>query len=454
MLLSTIWIILNTSMKKGGILTQLPPMALLRWAGLLLATGMVVSSILGWYLELDSPTNRIIIVGCTVVLGLIVYLLSRGEAREKQALAKSREAEIIQRERVMAIINNMSEAVISTDERGMIQTYNAASLNLLDTNLNLTGKQFDEAIALQTITGKRYRLPLAHDSISHPDLRDDLILHQRDETVTIELTRLPIRSALRSHLKSTPRTNGYVFILRDITRAKSLETEKDEFISVVSHELRTPITIAEATLSNLELALSRRDIPSSQLKSYIDDAHEQIIYLARIVNDLSTLSRAERGTDDTPEEIDVSEMVHDLYHEYCPRAERAGLRLDLELAPQLGTVHASRLYLKELLQNFLTNAIKYTRVGTITIIVARTQHGVSFAIKDTGIGIAKSEQAKIFDKFYRSEDYRTRETRGTGLGLYVAAKLAHKLGTRITLTSRLNHGSTFRFVLVDRSADK
>ena len=74
-----------------------------------------------------------------------------------------------------------------------------------------------------------------------------------------------------------------------------------------------------------------------------------------------------------------------------------------------------------------------------------------FEVKDTGIGISKSDQAKIFNKFYRSEDYRTRETGGTGLGLYVATKLAKKLGTKIGIHSRLNHGSSFSFTLSDKN---
>jgi len=103
--------------------------------------------------------------------------------------------------------------------------------------------------------------------------------------------------------------------------------------------------------------------------------------------------------------------------------------------------------LHELLQNFITNAIKYTKEGSITLEVARKKDTIHFAVKDTGIGISKSDQAKVFNKFYRSEDYRTRETGGTGLGLYVAVKLAKKLGTEIDLSSRLNHGSTFSFTL-------
>ena len=72
---------------------------------------------------------------------------------------------------------------------------------------------------------------------------------------------------------------------------------------------------------------------------------------------------------------------------------------------------------------------------------------IKFVVKDTGIGISKSDQAKVFQKFYRSEDYRTRETSGTGLGLYVTEKLAHKIGVSIQLVSRLNHGSSFSFTL-------
>ena len=108
---------------------------------------------------------------------------------------------------------------------------------------------------------------------------------------------------------------------------------------------------------------------------------------------------------------------------------------------------ASRLYLEELLQNFITNAIKYTTQGSVTIIARSSAGKVMFSVKDTGIGISRSDQNKVFNKFYRSEDYRIRETGGTGLGLYVSTKLARKLHTTIELKSRLNHGSTFSFTL-------
>jgi signal transduction histidine kinase len=193
--------------------------------------------------------------------------------------------------------------------------------------------------------------------------------------------------------------------------------------------------------------MERKDIAKNILKEGIATAHDQVIFLSKMVNDLSTLSRAERGVADAPEEIDVRNLVNDLYNEYAPQAQAKNLSFDLDLSSHLGSLVASRLYLKELLQNFITNSVKYTKEGGITLHVSRKDDSITFEVKDTGIGISKSDQAKVFNKFYRSEDYRTRETGGTGLGLYVAAKLSRKLGTRIELRSRLNHGSSFSITL-------
>ena len=95
------------------------------------------------------------------------------------------------------------------------------------------------------------------------------------------------------------------------------------------------------------------------------------------------------------------------------------------------------------MQNLVTNALKYTKEGSVTIKGQREATGVVLRVIDTGIGISKSDQKHIFQKFYRSEDYRTRESSGTGLGLYVCKKLAEKIGLSLVFESRLNHGTTF-----------
>jgi len=159
------------------------------------------------------------------------------------------------------------------------------------------------------------------------------------------------------------------------------------------------------------------------------------------------LSRAERGIADATEEINVTDLLHSLHHKYQKEAETRNLQLNIDLGTKLGTVNVSRLYLEELLQNLITNALKYTKEGSVTLQAKHSKNMVRFTIADTGIGISRGDQTKVFGKFYRSEDYRIRETNGTGLGLYVSTKLAHKLNTTVELKSRLNHGSAFSFEL-------
>ena len=349
--------------------------------------------------------------------------------------------------RLLTIINNLADATFSTDENGKILMYNAASLDLLDTNQDLTGKQLSTLFTLHDSDDKKINMTTLLKEATKETRRDDLIHTYSDgETIRIELTYAPIKSTFSKQKGET--IIGYVLIARDITKQKSLEEERDEFISVISHELRTPVTIVEGDISNIQLMLDQPELPDMKvIKKALKSSHDHILYLARMVNDLSTLSRAERGVGEAPESINVVELIHALHHRYSEDAKSKKLALDIDITGKPGYIHASRLYVEELLQNFITNAIRYTKEGTITLMANQKDGMIRFTVKDTGIGISRSDQQKIFKKFWRSEDYRIRETNGTGLGLYVASKLARKLKTQITLTSRLNHGSSFSFEL-------
>lgn len=376
------------------------------------------------------------------LVGLTITHIGLVNARERIAYNKSRRKESLQREKLTTLINAMGDAVINTDENGIIRIYNSATLNLLDTNATLSGQSIDKILRLSDEDGVGLKLFKYTQKANHIFSRRDLS-HKldNDEKIKLYINASPVRPTYHQKAQS-----GYIFILRDITKEKSLEEERDEFISVVSHELRTPIAISEGNLSNVQFLLQQKAKPAV-LQPAIDAAHEQIIFLGKMINDLSTLSRAERGVADKTEPIDIKEMLEAMFNEYRPQAEAKGLHLNLDLGPNLGQVNASRLYLEEVIQNFVTNSIKYTQKGSVTIKANSDDNGVRFAITDTGIGISSSDQKRIFQKFYRSEDYRTRETSGTGLGLYVVQKLASKLGMHVEVTSRLNHGSTFAFLL-------
>lgn len=364
----------------------------------------------------------------------------------KLAAAETRQDE--QRDALLTIINGTPQAIFTLSQTGIIRIYNAALLSLIDTNQSLSGRKVDEVLTLQDLTGAPVSL---YDLIKTSSMvdRDDLMLIFPDgDTIRLHINVNKVKSAFSSSRKHG--NEGYVCIARDVTKEKSLDEERDEFISVVSHELRTPVAITEGTLSNVQFLLDQ-GADAKKMKPALHEAHEQVVLLANMINDLGTLSRAERGVGDDVEEIDVRELTEGLYKKYASSAEKKGLTLNIDMGGRLGTVTTSRLYLEELLQNMLTNAIKYTQEGSVTIKVGRSSGVIEFAVKDTGIGISKTDLKHIFEKFYRSEDYRTRETSGTGLGLYVAQKLMHKLGTKVEVTSRLNHGSTFSFSLATHS---
>jgi PAS domain S-box-containing protein len=390
-------------------------------------------------------TDMISLIGILLV-GVVSVSISQVQEIDTEELTRSKAEESLQRDRILTIVNNLADAVLSTDTAGVIRVFNAASLNLLDTNNSLEGKKIDEVLSVYDKEEAPVKISEELKQARGTTIRDDLTMTIEGEVIRLEVTYSPIRSTFKKSTQGGTQ-DGYILILRDITKAKSLEEERDEFISVVSHELRTPITIAEGTISNVQMMMDRKGFSEKILRDAIDTSHEQVMFLAKMVNDLSTLSRAERGVADIAESIDVRSLVDDLYEEYSPQAKKKGLHLNLDLGTRLGSVAASQLYLRELIQNFITNSIKYTKEGSVTVCVERHGNNILFEVRDTGIGISKSDQSKIFSKFYRSEDYRTRETGGTGLGLYVAVKLAKKLGTKIEMTSRLNHGSSFSFEL-------
>lgn len=149
----------------------------------------------------------------------------------------------------------------------------------------------------------------------------------------------------------------------------------------------------------------------------------------------------------------MPQLVHTLSQNYVSEVEKKNLKMHTEVDPGLELLHNSSLYLREILQNFITNAIKYTEHGVITVGARPAAGGVEFTVSDTGIGISQQDQETVFDKFFRSEDYRTRKSSGTGLGLYVTQKLAKLIGAKITLSSMLNKGSTFTIFVPDMTKD-
>lgn len=372
---------------------------------------------------------------------LFTYILTSNRT-ERARIARLKDEATLDRERLTVLINSMQEGVAATDEKGRILMYNGAMLNLLNTNVSLEGKSLDGVLKLTTLKGKSLNLLKDVTKTQAGLVRDDVKLEAGDDDhMVLWVNVAPLRTSFGGEVQ-----DGYLCIMRDITKEKDLETQKDEFISVTSHELRTPIATAEANLSTALMPQIAKKMPA-QSKELLKQAHEDVLYLGGLVNDLSTLARAESNLLKVVyKPITLRPFIDDIKDDYRQKAKAAGLDLVTRIEKGVPTqIHTDELSLREILQNFITNAIKYSKDGTVRVRVYRSddKKSIIFAVKDNGIGISKTDQKKLFTKFFRAEDYRTRETNGTGLGLYITLRLAERIKGRIWFDSKLNHGSTF-----------
>ena len=411
--------------------------------GALAGVFLLYSNTIG-FKESWFPIN---LITCFIFLAAIVIIyayLQEETYRKQEKLVEARNEERVQRQALLTTINSTSQAMFTLSAKGRVLLYNSAFLALLDTNKSLEQAHISKIMPLEYEGGKKFDYAKAL-SQKFQFSSDELIFPLSDnDHLNI---RLDINRVFNESNQDNARLQHFVCTARDITKEKSLEEERNEFISVVSHELRTPIAITEAAIDNARYAQTNAIKDKKLIQKSLDIAYNKTKFLANLVNDLSTLSRAERGVGEDKELIDVNDFIHDIYNEYISPAKDKGLQLDLSIPDKIGNLHVSRLYLHELIQNFITNAIKYTKKGNVVIEVTKESNNVTFSIIDSGIGISKADQARIFEKFYRSEDYRTRETGGTGLGLHVSRKLSKKLGTQIKVESKINHGSKFSITL-------
>lgn len=342
-------------------------------------------------------------------------------------------------ERLLSLINSMVDGVVAVDEDAKVDIYNGAAINILDINSTIQGRSLGAFCKLVDSNNQPIDIvELIRNTRTAFVSRDYRLVYSDDSKASVYLSIAPVHLG---YGKAGPQS--YVIVLRDISHEKSLEEERDEFISVVSHELRTPVAIAEGNLSNARFIVEKQH-GSQEISKALQEAHNQTLFLADMINDLSTLSRAERNalTVDI-ESINMHELLTELAETYSPEAKEKGLRVYTDLSRGLELLLSGKLYVREILQNFITNAIKYTEKGHITIGAKPHEKGVMAWIEDTGIGISKTDQEKIYDKFYRAENFETRKTSGTGLGLYVTMKLAMLLHAKITTKSELGKGSKF-----------
>src|SRR6266704_240257 len=234
-------------------------------------------------------------------------------------------------------------------------------------------------------------------------------------------------------------TGRTVVTLSDITQRRRLEVLRRDFVANASHELKTPVAALRALAETLESAL--RDDPDVAL-GFVTRISREAERLDALVRDLLDLSRLERGTLDA-EPVDMVGLVKEVAETYSERADERRIRLRTELRRE-SMVRGDRAQLGLLLSNLVDNALRYTGArGTVRIRLDSIDGKVVLEVADTGEGIPAKELPRIFERFYRVDKARARQTGGTGLGLAIVRHVAESHGGTVAVESKVGRGTTF-----------
>ena len=337
------------------------------------------------------------------------------------------------------LLNSMQDAVVAVGPDGRVQWANRGMDRLLHHS-------------------PRLNAPLI-DSVRDPDFlaaiqeaaRDHVVTSARSNTIaagrTFDVTAAPMPGG------------GAVAVLRDLTETERMEKTRRDFIANVSHELRTPLT----SIQGYTETLLDSPIADNHIREFLEIIRKNAARMARLTEDLLTLARVESGEQRFDiQNVSAEELLHDAHESFREVARSYGVELEVENAVPDAHVNADREAIHQIFSNLIENALKYAASGKKIILGARDAFrpaseplasGVEFYVQDFGPGISSEHLPRLFERFYRVDKARSRESGGTGLGLAIAKHiiLAHR-GT-IRAESELNHGSTFLFVLNAVSPD-
>jgi two-component system, OmpR family, phosphate regulon sensor histidine kinase PhoR len=238
-------------------------------------------------------------------------------------------------------------------------------------------------------------------------------------------------------------TGRIVVTMTDITQRRRLEVLRRDFVANASHELKTPVAAVRALAETMLTALPEDPEAGHRFAVRIGREAERLDALAR---DLLDLARVERGTLDV-EPVDLVGLAKEMVALLADRAEERRIRLSTELQPNVA-VRGDRAQLGLLLSNLIDNALRYTPAkGTVCVRLDATESRAVLQVADTGEGIPAAELPRIFERFYRVDKARARQTGGTGLGLAIVRHVAEAHGGTVRVDSELSRGSTFTVTL-------
>ncbi len=280
-----------------------------------------------------------------------------------------------------------------------------------------------------------------------PTFRDlKLFLRYRDRSIHEEVRRLEITKMGTILFIDLMLGAGLVLVYSNMRREIQLAKLKSDFVANVSHELKTPLALIRLFAETLELG---RVPTQDKAREYYRVINKESQRLTQLINNVLDFSRIEAGRKEYRfERADIAAIVREVLEAYQYPMEQQGFTLEVRVADDLPAVEVDKEALGQAIVNLLNNAIKYSRDQKHITIEARQEDGhVRISVSDRGIGIAKSEQRKIFEKFYRAEDSLVHETKGSGLGLALVRHIMEAHGGEAEVESSPGKGSTFTLML-------
>jgi two-component system phosphate regulon sensor histidine kinase PhoR len=346
--------------------------------------------------------------------------------------------------RLDAVLNSIPEGVATTDAGGVLTYTNTPMAVLLGLKEALPageGESTGESIPMIEQLTQRWTIP-SDDPILAEENRDrsvvtELSREESGQRRIVRVARHPI-----CNIGGGGRQETHVWTLRDVTQQKLAEEMRDQFVDTATHELRTPLANIKAYAETLALA---DVIDVEQQKQFLNTINSEATRLARFVDDLLSVSSMELGSLSLNKQVtDLGRMLNEVITKIRPQVDEKELTLEVVLPEKLPEPELDKDKIATVLVNLLGNAVKYTpEGGRVTFRVNVTDQDIEISVEDTGVGIAKDEVAKVFDKFFRSNDPRVQEQTGTGLGLALAQEVVRLHGGEIGVESEINKGSTF-----------
>lgn len=347
----------------------------------------------------------------------------------------------MQRDRLLTVIENIGSGLIMIDGRGFINLVNRSYAKQFHVNPNQMLRR------------------LYHDAFEHEEVIQLVEEIFMTETKKCKLLRLPIKIERRYfEVDGVPimgpddEWKGIVLVFHDMTETKKLEQMRKDFVANVSHELKTPITsIKGFTETLLDGAMEDKEALSEFLSIILKESKR----LQSLVQDLLDLSKIEQQNFTLSiETFDAAKMLADIETLLKHKATERGISLQLNVPKDPLYVAGDPYRLKQVFLNLVNNALTYTpEKGSVAINVKPGETEIQIEVSDTGIGIQKEEIPRIFERFYRVDKDRSRNSGGTGLGLAIVKHLIEAHEGKIDVTSEPGRGTMFT-VTLKRAAEK